>query len=225
MGSLTEMLVCVHVWPLGEVWQADLSHSELARPGVLSDTERGRAQRFYRESHRQRFVASHVALRQLLADKLHTTPEALSFASGPHGKPYLPDAPGCHFNLSHSGTAALIAVSMHGQVGVDIEQVRELRDAEGLVQRHFTPLEQQAWYGLPPLERQLAFHQTWARKEACIKAVGWGLKLPLETIDVGSGPALSAPELHLPDGSRVPVSVHSLPLGATWTAALAWLHS
>lgn len=218
------MFDCVHTWPLGEVWHCGLGDVSLACPDILSSTERARAQRFYREADRQRFVASHVALRRLLADKLHHDPAALVFANGPHGKPFLPDAPHCHFNLSHSGAAALMVISMHTEVGVDIEHVRELRDAEGLVARHFTPAEQLDWHRQPLTERPMAFHQMWARKEACVKAVGWGLRLPLETIDVGSVSAVATPQLQLPDGNQVVVSVSSLLLGGSWAAALAWLN-
>ncbi len=217
------MFDCVHVWPLGEVWQCDLTHPDLAQPEVLSMTERVRSQRFSRQVDRQGYVASHVALRRLLAGKLDSTPQALVFATEPHGKPYLLHAPSCHFNLSHSGGCALIVISMHCQVGIDVEQVRLLRDSQGLVMRHFTLAEQRAWQSLAPAQRQQAFHQTWARKEACVKAVGWGLRLPLDAIEVGIDPALSSCELQLPSGSQVAVSVLSLSLGDTWAAALAWL--
>ena len=39
------------------------------------------------------------------------------------GKPYFPQFPGLHFNLSHSGQLTLCALS-HLPVGVDIEQLR-----------------------------------------------------------------------------------------------------
>lgn len=218
------MLACVHVWPQGEVWQCDLTHPELAQPELLSTAERERSQRFSRALDRQNYVASHVALRRLLAARLNSRPQALEFATEPRGKPYLLHAPRCHFNITHSGERALIVISMTCPVGIDLEQVHKLRDVQGLVQRHFTLAERRAWQSLAPSEHQRAFHQTWARKEACVKAVGWGLRLPLETLDVGIDPALSRCRLELPDSSQVDVSVLSLQqLENTWAAALAWL--
>lgn len=58
------------------------------------------------------------------------------------GKPYFPHLPRCQFNLSHSGTLALCALSDR-PVGVDIQMVRPVwRDS--LIDRSCTPGER-AW--------------------------------------------------------------------------------
>ncbi len=227
----------LHTWPLGEVWRCDLAAApdDAAAWAVLSAAEQTRARRFAFEHHRRRFVAAHAALRRLLADTLGERPEALVFDAGPYGKPFLPGAPRLHFNLSHSDDSALAVISSQVEVGIDIEHQRELRDAHGLVQRHFSEAEQAAWFALPVLARQAAFHEVWARKEACVKALGWGLSLPLETVNVGWSTPSSSPasadashslDLHvsLPDGGRAGLGVFSLHLAPDWAGAVAWVH-
>ena len=46
----------------------------------------------------------------------------------PGGKPYFPACPQLHFSVSHTRTAALVAVSA-APVGADVEQVRPLHPA------------------------------------------------------------------------------------------------
>ena len=60
---------------------------------------------------------------------------------GERGKPWMPQLPNRHFNLSHSGTLALCALSAQ-PVGVDIQVVRVWRDS--LLERSCTPRER-AW--------------------------------------------------------------------------------
>ena len=62
-------------------------------------------------------------------------------ARHPGGKPYFPDHPSLHFNLSHSGGLALCALDA-APVGVDIQVVKTLRPA--LPRRVCSP-EELAW--------------------------------------------------------------------------------
>ena len=60
------------------------------------------------------------------------------------GKPWFPQYPQCHFNLSHSGGLALCGVGEH-PLGVDVERVRPRR--EGLA-RYVLSEEEYAWFTL-----------------------------------------------------------------------------
>jgi 4'-phosphopantetheinyl transferase len=93
------------------------------------------------------------------------------------GKPYLPDRPGIHYNISHSGTYGVCALS-DAPVGVDVELVRPLRRA--VAQRFFTDVEQEFLAQRPPEE----FFRLWTRKESFTKALGKGLSLPLNSFSV-----------------------------------------
>ena len=66
-----------------------------------------------------------AAVRGLLRESLarvYGLEEIPAMDRGSRGKPFFPDFPHIHFNLSHSGGLALCALS-DGEVGVDIELV------------------------------------------------------------------------------------------------------
>jgi 4'-phosphopantetheinyl transferase len=76
-----------------------------------------------------------------------------------------------HFNVTHTSGLALVAVAT-SRVGIDVERVREVPDAAGLVERFFSPAECRAYRELPAEHRLRAFYRGWVCKEAVIKAAG-----------------------------------------------------
>jgi len=90
------------------------------------------------------------------------------------GKPYFSHLPRRQFNLSHSGTLALCALSDR-PVGVDIQVVRPAwRDS--LMDRSCTPGER-AWLRSRQ-DRPEEFAALWAAKECLGKQSGGGLPYP-----------------------------------------------
>jgi 4'-phosphopantetheinyl transferase len=169
---------------------AELSAAgELAQ--CLSYEERLRASRFCFERDRHRFIVVRARLRHLLASRLGMRPDAVELVYGPRGKPELSrslaDADLC-FNVSHSEDLAVYAFSRGREVGVDIETVRELRDADEIAARFFSPRENEAYLALDLRDRPAGFFNCWTRKEAFIKALGDGLHYPLDRFDVSLAP-------------------------------------
>lgn len=164
-------------------------------------------------------------LRRLLGAELHRAPEALDFEAGLHGKPRLAGADagsGLEFNLSHSGDQALLGCAWRHELGVDIEQWREMRDEAALVQRYFSPAEQLAYAALPAARRSRGFFQCWTRKEAYVKAVGRGLGLPLDSFDVSLDDGAGARLLRCSalGGKDLPWSLSAPHVGARASAAV-----
>lgn len=157
---------------------------------LLSGDEIDRADRFATRTLRDRYIVGRAGLRLGLAAALDKAPVALRFDYGTNGKPALVDEPEfdgagkLHFNLSHSGGRALLAVAVGAGVGVDIELVRSDIEVDDLAGRFFSPRERAAYRAFPQHERAAAFFRCWTRKEAIIKAVGDGLGLPLDSFDV-----------------------------------------
>ena len=173
---------------------------ELAQ--CLSDAERQRASRFAFDRDRRRFIVGRARLRHLLASRLGVPPEAIELVYGPRGKPALSPGfadLGLRFNVSHSEDVAVYAFSRGREIGVDVEAVRELRDADDIAARFFSRRENEAYRALDPRDKPLGFFNCWTRKEAFIKALGDGLYHPLDRFDVSLAPGEPARILRVDD--------------------------
>jgi len=169
---------------------------------LLSDGERERARRFAFDRDRNRFIVVRALLRQLLAARLGVPPEAVELASGTRGKPVLAGrfaASNLRFNVSHCEDVVVYAFSSGREVGVDVEAVRTLSDADDVAARWFSPREYARYRALEPGDRPLGFFQCWTRKEAFIKALGEGLYHPLDRFDVSLAPGEPAEILRVDD--------------------------
>jgi 4'-phosphopantetheinyl transferase len=174
----------VHVWRIPLVLPAGLP---AGFAGCLSADELARAQRFRFDVHRERFIAAHACLRDILGRYLRLAPEAVRFQISQYGKPFLEDEQvglGLTFNLSHSHELGLVAIAVQSAVGIDIEHVRVDLADELVARRFFSEHEVEAYLSLPEDLRKEAFFNCWTRKEAYIKAIGEGLSMPLDQFDV-----------------------------------------
>lgn len=165
-----------------------------ALAGWLHNDERRRAGRFRLARDRRRYVVARGLLRTLLAARLGTHPRSVELRCGAHGKPCL--APGSagdlRFNVSHTGDFALFAFSRGREVGVDVEAVLPMRDADAVARHFFSHSELRAYRALAPGAREAGFFTCWTRKEAYLKALGGGLQSPLSEFDAPPGWSLSS---------------------------------
>ncbi len=217
--------------PAGEahVWTTvlEVPETELGRlAALLSPEELERARRFRFECHRNRFVVGRGRLREILAAYLDTSPVEIEFTYGDSGKPELATpfaASGLRFNLSHSEALALVAVTRAAEIGVDVERVRVLSEADDLVKRFFSASEAAAYAALPAAEKPAAFFNLWTRKEAWLKATGQGIAHALHLVEVSFLPGEAACLRHLPPqlGAKDAWSLHHLLPSPGFTAALA----
>jgi 4'-phosphopantetheinyl transferase len=157
----------------------------------LSEAERQRASRLRFERDRRRFIVARSRLRELLAERLGTRPQALELGCGRNGKPELGPRfahTGWRFNASHCDEVALYAFARGSEVGIDIEAIRPLAEADDIAARFFAPRERRAYLALAREDRPRGFFRCWTRKEAFVKALGEGLAMPLERLDVSAAP-------------------------------------
>ena len=160
--------------PYGVVWRvASLGEVDKYRP-LLGDEEAGEAAVLRCGRLRDRYVVARGLRRELLAECLRRDSGALTFATAEEGKPLLADAPGWDFNLSHSGDFVVVAVRK-GAVGVDLEQIRGVREMERLVERYFHMDEVSAWQRLAEPLKIEGFFKLWTAREAAMKCAGLGL--------------------------------------------------
>lgn len=133
----------------------------------LSAADRQRAASFRFPEHAQRWSRYRAALRMILAECTGDEPRNVAITEGEHGKPCLANST-LHFNLSHDDTLALVAVSVNGAVGIDLESIHRAKDLPACAGTFCHPEE---LAGLPS-DRDLL--RIWTAKEACVKASGTG---------------------------------------------------
>lgn len=115
-----------------------------------------------------------------------TSPESLRFETTSAGKPFLVGDSSVAFSLSHSRSYSLIALSLGGDVGCDVEdRFRSDDDVDQLSPSILHPVEQQEMERLAAPGRQDAFKRYWVRKEAALKAAGSGFLKDPRTVIVG----------------------------------------
>lgn len=149
---------------------------------LLDEEDLERAARFRVEAARRRFVTARAMLRLILSRFTGVAPEHLTFVFGEHGKPRL-ETDGPCFNLAHSGDTVVVAVA-GDHVGVDIEELRVLPNADRLARRICTPQELETLLSLPEPSRNDALLRLWTAKEAVLKALGSGIAGGMRSVEV-----------------------------------------
>ena len=208
------------------VWHIDLTVLEPAIDRfspLLNQDEQSRAARFIVPEPRIQFILSRALLRIALGQYLRTGPREVRFRAAQHGKPELAEQHGLHFNLSHTEGTTVIAVTRAGQVGVDVERIRENLDPLQLGARFFSQKESEWLRSQPPAQRFAAFFACWTAKEAYIKALGSGLSTPLADFAVIPHPGNAELDLEIygkPEDSKH-WSMWQLDLGPGLRSAVA----
>jgi 4'-phosphopantetheinyl transferase len=213
----------VHIWrvSLTQTEEETQSHRQF-----LSPPEIERADRYYFDRDRNRFIIARSVLRQLLGAYLHLDPRLIDFAYGPQGKPDVvafQNSSRMRFNLSHSGELALVAVSLNLELGIDVEEIKPDFAGREIAARFFSPEECAKLEGLPSNAHVDAFFNCWTRKEAYIKARGEGLSIPLDSFEVAFVPGEEPALLQVKTGSDRASRwrFHALHPGPGYKAAVA----
>lgn len=125
-------------------------------------------------------VLLETALREAGVRDIHYSEEA-------NGKPCLSSRQDIRFNISHSGTKVLCALSDH-DIGCDVERIRD--KGPEVAKRFFFHEEYEALLACSdPEERRVLFFRFWTLKESFMKATGLGLSLPLDAFCILHGTA------------------------------------
>lgn len=211
----------VHVWT-ASLAQLRLHVSSMAH--ILSQDEQLRADRFHFRQHRDGFVIGRALLRVILAKYLGGTPGEVRFDYGEAGKPQLDDYPEnrLQFNLAHSGDLVVYALSVDRRIGVDVELVRSMPDAEQIAEHYFSPDEIKVLKSLPPHQKPAGFFACWTRKEAYLKAIGTGLGYKLGDFTVNARPDEPPRMISIQGNTEIARnwSFADLPLGPAYIGAI-----
>jgi 4'-phosphopantetheinyl transferase len=213
----------VHLWRACTDQSAPVFHL-LAQ--TLSNDERARSERYYFERDRKRYIVGRGILRMILSSYLQTNPRSIKFRYSSYGKPILDGTraiKNLDFNVSHSAGLAIYAVVRNKSIGIDLEKIQPILEAEQITKNLFSHDESEIFHWLPKQAKTEAFINCWTRKEAYLKARGRGLSLALDQITVSFMPGeparLLRVENDLQETTRWSISAFSPASG--YAAALA----
>ncbi|MFC8190661.1 4'-phosphopantetheinyl transferase family protein [Cellulomonas sp. NPDC057328] len=205
----------VDVW-----WTPPLDVPDAAFLPVLDPAERARHGALP-VPLRTPFVQARALLRVAVGRRSGVAPAAVGLAArcpacaGDHGPVTVtvPAAPPLHVSLTRSGPLLAVAVTEAGPVGVDVVACDDVAAAP-LADVALGPRERARHDRLPADARTAALARAWARTEAVLKARRTGLRTDPADVDVRRD------RVRVP-GSRTPVRVRDLPLGAGVVGAVA----
>ncbi len=128
------------------------------------------ANEFTDEKRKLNFLTGRLILREMLKE------EFVHIGRSDFGKPYLEG--GRHFNISHSDSLVVCAISDNQRLGVDSERVRKinLQDYESVLNEDDHYIIQNS------NDKMRAFYRIWTQKESLTKADGRGVFIDMKDI-------------------------------------------
>lgn len=152
---------------------------------VLSRSEAHKASQLRNKPARETYLVTRAVLRLLISKYIACDPRNILFSYNQYGKPRLLDSSqGLHFNVAHTANAAIIAVVMGCEIGIDIESICFHDDLMAVAEHCFCGEEIYELLSMGGEARTEMFFKCWTRKEAYTKATGEGLFLPLNSFCV-----------------------------------------
>lgn len=152
---------------------------------LLDEKEMVKSEELFFEKDRNLYQSSHIFLRKILSKYTAIAPEKWKFTHNKYGKPGVnsDDYKWLKFNLSHTHSMIACAIAYQYDVGVDVEHHRPLKDLAGLCRTALSDSERAYVFRfIEPQQQERHFYRYWTLKEACLKAMGKGLSIPLQRI-------------------------------------------
>jgi len=197
LDEFTPAAESIDIWRIPLNLPANLIETYHTR---LDEKERVRAQRLKVPEKRNQFIITRSVLKTILAQILGKQSEHVRIGYTEQGKPCIKEPyqdKTIHFNVSHSATQAIIALTLSQELGVDIEKITANTDYTGLSRRFFSIQEQAELDKLKAVDLARSFYTCWVRKEAFVKAVGNGLRYGLDNFNVSIEPEIILSQIHL----------------------------
>jgi phosphopantetheinyl transferase len=145
------------------------------------------------------------ATRRILSQISGIAFEDIDMYDAPGGKPLLRNDDSLQFSISHSHEVAMVAVTRVAPVGVDVELIRAVPNAEMIMRRFFTP--EDAAIIRADDDSDLRFAEAWTRAEARVKVRGASVWQAAK-----ADPSTTVRQLSAPSGFAAAIAVAS----ATW---------
>ncbi|MFT5823364.1 MAG: 4'-phosphopantetheinyl transferase [Crocinitomix sp.] len=170
-----------------QIWSIPLDANEKFRAACLNalgEVGRERISFFKFKQVQESYIISQGGLRLLLSYYLGIEPQDIQIGRLSKGKPISIDNPTLRFNMSNSGRKVVYAFSLDEEIGIDLERIREMSDLDELIEKNYNRYEQNYINKLPE-KRLYRFFKFWTIKEAYLKAIGVGMRIPPEDLMFG----------------------------------------
>ncbi|MEO8380292.1 MAG: 4'-phosphopantetheinyl transferase superfamily protein [Acidobacteriota bacterium] len=175
----------------GEIHLWLTSYDEIEDPllhahyrGLLNAEEAAQEPRFHFARDRRRYLVTRALVRTVLSRYASIAPADWIFKTNAYGRPEIANVAAQRdlltFNISHTHSLIVLAVTRQRELGVDVENVEARNVPMDIADRYFAPGEVTTLMAAPAHEQQYRFFEYWTFKEAYIKARGMGLSLPLD---------------------------------------------
>ncbi len=188
---------------------------------ILSEHEQQRAAAFRSTEARHLFTAGRFLCRHVLGNRLGYTPQTLSIAMTPSGRPHLTDHPDIDFNLSHTRDRVALAIHYGGRIGIDIERLDAFSEQAAL---EIMPMilsedELNQVNQLEPRSHRDIFLACWVKKEAALKCLGMGFRINPQSVTFALDNTTYGEYLQTPEGV---IFTRSGRFGDVETGIFAW---
>lgn len=134
-----------------------------------------RIQKYHRSEDRQRGILGEILLKYILEDY---GIKEYKISCNKFGKPYLPEYPHIHFNISHSGKWVMCVVNEH-EIGVDIQEIQmDIKEEIKDLSSSLLSIKEQFTLDKLRAEKQLEkFFYFFTQKEAYVKCIGKNMNI------------------------------------------------
>lgn len=175
----------VHVWVVFS--GLDLGNERMIN--CLSYFEKARSDGFLLESVRAIFIRSRFCLRVTLSYYLGLHHSEICFSYNKHGKskvsPSVASSIPIKFNVSHSNELTLLVFHLVYEIGVGVEYMEDHKVSDMLNDSNILNFQEiKLISSQVPENKERLFYKLWTCKEACLKALGEGLSLPLNDVKI-----------------------------------------
>ncbi len=160
----------------------EVADAEVADPVILSDAERSRASRFAFPHLRKRFVCGRLMLRNMIGELLAVEPRRIALAKSRSGNPTIV---GSRLQVSISYSRGLVAAAVFTEqpLGLDVESSQGRFDPDRISALALRAEERNWLVNLTVEDKRRHFLWIWVQKEAVTKAMGLGLRYPLNELN------------------------------------------
>lgn len=177
-NEVATFLLPITNWDYSSLTQGQISN-------LLSPSEEARFRRFRPQSKKNEFIASRLLLRFLLRRYTACNTAQTEAIADEMGRPFwyengIPLA--LFFSLSHTKNLICCALSRCRETGCDIESLERRKYQGDLTERVMSEEELRVYHQLPVDKQSDFFYRSWTLKEAYVKAVGQGMRIPFTSL-------------------------------------------